>query len=264
MIKKFTLLLLCLNALALLAFYFLDHEALNQPLSDKTVPVELHDGAVSIQLRHRPFTVFEFPAKVSPPVGVILLASGDGGWGAWEETVSQSLQANGFTVVGINSNDYAKTDYDLATLQADWNTIAQSVRDQFPNSPPRVIVSGWSMGAAQAIAVAGGPDRPKGLVGVLVASLFSRGRYGLRISDEADILPTGPGTFAMTDFASGMNGLRIVQWHAVGDRDDSTAWLSKLKTIHREIDFKNAGHDFNGASPEFMQKFAESALWILK
>ncbi len=231
--------------------------------NSKTPEAEFQNGPVTVQLRKRPLTVFEYPAAKSPPLGVVVFASGDGGWNNWEDTVSHALQTNGFTVLGINSADYAKTDYDLATLQADYDTIAQTVLSKYPASPPPLIVGGWSMGAAQAVAVAGGPNPPRELIGVLIASALSRGRYGLRISDQADILPSGAGTFGVADFTSGVNGLRIVQWHAGGDTVDSTAWLANLRTPHREMDFPDADHGFNGPDPKFLKQFVESAFWIV-
>jgi hypothetical protein len=262
-IKKIILFLFFVNFIALLVIYLVNSGALRQFQSDgKTPKEEFVEGPVTVQLRNRPFTVYEYPAAKSPPLAVVLFGSGDGGWSGWEDNVSHALQSKGFTVLGINSADYAKTDYDLATLQADDNTIAQSVLSKY-SVPPPLIVGGWSMGAAQAIAVAGGPNPPRGIVGLLIASALSRGRYGLRVSDQADILPTGPGTFAVADFTPGLNGLRIVQWHGAGDTIDSTAWLANLRTPHREMDFPNADHYFNGPNPYFVRQFAESALWIL-
>jgi hypothetical protein len=167
-------------------------------------------------------------------------------------------------VIGIDSANYAKTDYDLATLQADMGTIAKMVSTNYSWwSAPPVIVGGWSMGAAQAIAAAGGPNRPERLAGALIVSPMGRGRYGLRISDRMDVLPTGAGTFAISDFAPSMNGLRIVQWHAGDDASDSREWLSDLKYPHREYDFPGAGHDYAGPSTIFIQQFVESVGWIL-
>jgi phosphatidylglycerol lysyltransferase len=261
-IKRLILLLLCINT-AVLSFFYLFNIAPSRR-EEKISQAELHDGPVTIQLRNRPFTVFAYPAAKSPPLAVVLFASGDGGWNHWEDSVAHALQANGFTVMGINSADYAKTDYNLAILQADYDTIAQTVLSAYPNSPPPVIIGGWSMGGAQAIAVAGGPNPPRGLVGIRVASALSRGRYGLRVSDQLDVVPTGPGTFGVADFTSGVNGLRIVQWHGVGETLDSVAWLSNLRTPHREIDVPNGGHDFNDASPEFRRQVVENAFWILQ
>jgi len=255
-IKKLILIFLCLDFALLLSVYISEAYA-------RAHPVKSSGEAITINLQRGPFTVFEFPAKKTPPLAVIIFGSGDGGWSSWEETVSHALQARGYTVIGIDSADYAKTDYDLATLQADFDKIARTFADPSGASSPPLIVGGWSMGAAQAIAVAGGPNPPGNLVGVLAVSPLSRGRYGLRVSDQLNILPTGPGTFAVGDFASGMDGLRIGQWHAAEDRIDSRAWLSGLKAAHREYDFPDAGHDYADANQAFLRQLVESVAWIL-
>ncbi len=46
-------------------------------------------------------------------------------------------------------------------------TIATTIRARYADNNPPVIIGGYSMGAAQAIAAAGGPHPPAGLVGVL-------------------------------------------------------------------------------------------------
>ncbi len=258
MIKKLLLLFLCM-VLALILDIYLHQPPSLVHSSGTPVQVDLED----ISGKLRPFTALKFPANQEKPKGVILFGSGDGGWGAWEDFVCRDLQAHGYTVMGIDSSEFAKNDYDLPTLQANYAAIARAGMETYKSTRPPLIVGGWSMGAAQAIAVGGGPDRPPGLVGLLLISPSSRGRYGLRMSDRVDILPTGPGTFAVTDFIPGLNGLRIVQWHGGYDIVDSKAWLTQLKTPHQEHDFPGVGHDYSGAVPLFRQKVAESADWIV-
>ncbi len=265
MLKKLILLFLCVDFAVLSVVYFREFCSFMYPprSSGQAIVINL-GGSPATNTPHRSFTVFEFPAAINPPKALILFGSGDGGWTGWEDKVCHSLQTHGYTVLGIDSADYAKTDYDLATLQADYSRIAQTGLNAYESSPPPVIVGGWSMGAAQAIAVGGGPNRPRGLVGLLLLSPCSRGRYGLRVSDVVDILPTGPNTFGVEEFISGLNGLRIVQWHANDDHVDSTAWLPDLTTPHQEYDFPNAGHNYNWASPAFLGEMVPSIDWILQ
>lgn len=218
---------------------------------------------VTIDLKRGPFTIYYFQAREVPPKAEIIFGSGDGGWSSWEETVSRALQASGYSVTGIDSVNYARTDYDLSVLQSDFGEIARKSIELARTSSPRLIVGGWSMGAAQAIAVAGGPHPPEHLVGLLVAAPLSRGRFGLRISDQMNVLPVGPGTFAVKDFAPGMDGLRVVQWHAAMDNIDSRAWLADLKAPHQEHDLPDAGHNYADASQAFLQQLVNSVTWIL-
>ena len=197
------------------------------------------------------------------PRALIIFGSGDSGWGYWEETVSEDLCSHGYEVVGIDSADYASTDYDLATLQADFDQIAEKALAPYGDNPPPLLEGGWSMGAAQAIAIAGGPNPPRNLKGLILASALSRGRYGLRDEDKANILPTGPGTFAVKDFAPSFDRLRVAQWHGAEDTIDSCAWLNDLHAEHREYDLPDAGHTYNECCETFRAQFVESVSWVL-
>ena len=207
-----------------------------------------------IKLSRSPLTVFNFPSKKSTTSACILFASGDGGWSDFEEAIAHAFQDQGYAVVGIDSQEYARTDYDLETLQSDFRQIAVTALAPLGNHPPPLIVGGYSMGAAQAIAVAGGPHPPQGLVGLLLIDPLSRGRYGLRSSDQMNVLPTGPGTFGVNAFAKTMPSLRVVQWHAANDSIDSLSWLDSLTGQHRSFFFPNVGHDYGTNRDDFVRQ----------
>jgi len=219
---------------------------------------------VSIVLSRGPFTVLEFPSKMSQTRAIILFGSGDGGWSGFEEQICIALQDHGYDVIGINSNAYAVSDYSLAVLQADFDKIAQTAEMRFGSHPVPLILGGWSMGAAQAIASAGGPNPPAYLVGLLVLDPCSRGRYGLRVSDQMDLSPTGPGTFSVDSFSGAMPNLRVVQWHAAEDSIDSRAWLASLTAPHKVFVFENTGHYYNTDRGEFLRQLVNCVPWILQ
>jgi phosphatidylglycerol lysyltransferase len=219
--------------------------------------------SVTIQLQRGRFTFLEFPAKTPETRAILVFGSGDGGWSGFEEEISLSLQGRGYEVLGIDFNSYAVTDYDLATLQADFGKIARTAEQPYGGHPPPLIVGGWSMGAAQAIAVAGGPHPPRGLAGLLLLDPCSRGRYGLRLSDRADILPSGNGTFGVEEFARTLGRVRVVQWHAAEDSIDSRAWLASLTAPHKEFDFAKTGHFYSVGREDFLEQLAASVPWIL-
>jgi phosphatidylglycerol lysyltransferase len=218
---------------------------------------------VTIQLARGPFSVLVFAPRHKKPKAVILFGSGDGGWSGFEEAICRTLQADGYEAVGIDSKLYAATDYNLNILQADTDRIAHTFCGKYGQEPPPLIVGGWSMGAAQAIAAAGGPHPPRGLTGVLVLDPCSRGRYGLRVTDQADLLPTGPGTFSMDEFTKTMGNVRVVQWHAAEDPIDSRTWLKNLTAPHKEFDFGQTGHYYNRDRGDFLTQLVASLSWIL-
>ena len=220
---------------------------------------------LTVQLVRGPFTVLDFRPQVhKEPRAIILFGSGDGGWSGFEEEACQTLQSQTYEAVGIDFARYAESDYSLATLQEDMGRIAAAVRARYADNNPPVIIGGYSMGAAQAIAAAGGPHPAAGLIGVLLVDPRSRGRYGLRLLDKGDMLPTGAGTFSMDEFSRTMNGLRVVQWHATEDPIDSRTWLDTLTAAHKEFDFGQTGHYYNNDRADFLTQFADSVNWILK
>jgi pimeloyl-ACP methyl ester carboxylesterase len=219
---------------------------------------------LTLQLARGPFTVLDFPPQVrKEPRAIILFGTGDGGWTGFEEAICKTLQSGTYEAVGIDFARYADTDYSLDILQRDMSRIAATIRAPYADNNPPVILGGYSMGAAQAIAAAGGPNRPEGLVGLLLVDPRSRGRYGLRLADKGDALPTGPGTFSMDDFSKTMGNLRVVQWHATEDPIDSRDWLATLTAPHREFDFGQTGHYYNNDRADFLTQFSDSVGWIL-
>jgi phosphatidylglycerol lysyltransferase len=214
----------------------------------------------SVNLQRGPFKVWRYTPGDSEfaahPKAVIIFGSGDGGFDGWEDRVCKALQADGYTVIGFDCAAYAKTDYDLATLQADFDLIGRSANAE------RLILGGWSMGAEQAVAAAGGPDRPANLLGLLLISPGDRGRYGLREADRWDVPPTGSGTFALADFATKLTGLRVAQWDGKLDLIGSTAWLDKLTVVHKVYRFEYGLHNYDGASGAFLSELKKSVTWV--
>ena len=221
----------------------------------------------TLHLKRGDFLIYRFvpgdPAFAKRPKALVIFGSGDGGFDGSEDHVGHALQTAGYEMLGMDCSAYADSDYDLATLQADTNTVAQSSLSKYGPNPPPVILGGWSMGAEQAVAAAGGPNPPPGLVGLLLLSPESRGRYGVRTLDRLDITPTGPGTFGLADFAPALSKLRVVQWDGQLDPISSTKWQSSLTGPHKEYLFPFAVHDFRQFNDDFLKALLDSVTWIM-
>ncbi len=247
-----------------LALAFCVFAAIGAWLSTEPFKIPPSNGKlVAITLERGPFSVLRFASERPETSAIIIFASGDGGWGTLEETISRAFQSSGYEVIGIDSENYARTDYTLDVLQSDFAKIARMADASFGNHTPPLIVGGYSMGAAQAIAVAGGPHPPEGLAGLLLIDPCSRGRYGLRSSDQLNLLPTGPGTFKVDSFCHSLNSQRVVQWHAANDSIDSQAWLGSLTAQHKSFIFPNTGHDYERNRGDFSSQLVESAAWLV-
>ena len=231
--------------------------------ADPVVPART---TFTLKLKRGDFVVYRFvpadPAFARHPRAIVIFGSGDGGFDGSEDAVARALQAAGYETLGFDCSAYADSDYDLATLQADTTTIAETSLSRYGPDPPPLILGGWSMGADQAVAAAGGPHPPPGIVGLLLLSAQDRGRYGLRETDKLDVAPTGPGTFALKDFAHSLGTIRVIQWDAAWDPFSSTAWFNSITAPHKAFTLERAFHDFDQFDDNFTRRLAESLRWI--
>jgi hypothetical protein len=218
--------------------------------------------SVTVTLKRGSFETYHFRPNGTPR-SVLLFGSGDGGWGFIENKTCGFLMNRGIYTVGVDCRKYAKKDYDAATLIADYAAIVgQALQLSGAPSCP-VIYGGWSMGAVQAVAAAGGPGRSPQLIGLLLMSADRRGRYGLRFTDTINIEPQGKNTFGLADFTANVAHLRIVQFEAAGDWIANSDWIKSLKSPHRLYVLSNSNHDFKGVSEEFQKVLAMGIDWIL-
>ena len=232
------------------------------PTQTPEVPAPL----TQIQLKRGPFPLHVFPALLTHAAqakALILFESSAAGWSTWEDKVGRKLQADGYDVLGIDARIYAENDFDLVTLQGDYQSIAgYGLKLHGKNALP-LILAGWSAGAEQVVAVAGGPKPPDDLAGLLLISPRSWGGYGHDAVHGDSPRPAKGSDFALKDFGRKLRNLHIAQWHADGDDTDSTAWLHSLKAPHREFDLEKVPHNFGGPSDDFLARLSASVQWIL-
>jgi phosphatidylglycerol lysyltransferase len=231
----------------------------------QSVPMAADEPAapkISETLTRGDFATYHFVPDVAPRA-ILLFGSGDGGWGYFEDRTCGFLKEHGYYVIGIDCRKYAESDYDEKILTTDFRAIAAEgvKRTGIPNLP--IIYGGWSMGAVQAVAASGSDQRASHLVGLLLLSMDVRGRYGLRLTDEINIPPTGSGTFGVLDFTDAVQELRVVQFEAIGDWMNSSDWIKTLKSPHWLYEINHSNHDFNGVDEDFTKELLEGLNWIL-
>lgn len=223
----------------------------------ETLPLQLSSG---------PFETLYFPAE--HPKGIIIVATGDGGWSKqWEEPVALHAAAAGYAVGGWDCRKFADTrKFDHGQLVESFNAAVAAVRKRaaLPEDTP-VWFSGWSTGADWSVAAAASPEREKHLVGVLAAASGDFSRYGITQSDLLGIQPTGPDTFALADLAPALHGVRIVQFAGEYDVLDNTEWIGRMHqaTPHKLVTIPAANHDMNGAAARFLSEFDMAIQWML-
>lgn len=216
-----------------------------------------------LELRHGKATVRLYEPDEKPPRAICVFGSGDGGWSPWEDVVSHWMRDAGIYVVGFDLRAYARGDFDAATLGQDMAALASDAAARCDGGQSPVVYGGWSMGAVQAVAAAGWKGRPEKLVGLLLLAADSRGRYGLRTSDELGMTPKGPGTFALSEFTPAMANLRVAQFHGGADFMASTAWIRMLKSSHQLYEVPGANHGFDGPDDSFQPLLLRGLDWVL-
>jgi pimeloyl-ACP methyl ester carboxylesterase len=202
------------------------------------------------------------------PKGILIVATGDGGWSnQWEEPVALHAAAAGYAVGGWDCRKFADTrTFDQAKLVESFNAAVSAVRKRaaLPADCP-VWFTGWSTGAEWSLAAAASPDREKYLVGVLAVSPGDRSRYGISKSDLLGAEPEGPDSYALKDLAPKLRGIRVVQFAGELDVLDDTEWIKSLQpeAPHKVVDIPGAPHDMDGAGNRFMTEFDMAIQWML-
>lgn len=192
---------------------------------------------------------------------LLLFASGDGGWKAFEDKICRYLATRGLCVVGWDCRKFAEPGlYDQKVLAAGFAAALDEARRITGVRDVPVVFSGYSTGAEQAVAAAAASPRQSSLVGLLLIAPAERGRYGLTTSDLMGITPVGKGSFGLSDLALGLAGLRIVQIHGEHDPLDSTEWLDGLTTPHQLKTYPDGWHFFKGGPPDFLNLLADASI----
>ncbi len=198
--------------------------------------------------------------------GIVILGTGDGGWSYWEENTAKHLSSKGYAVGGWDCRKFADSrKYDHAALCAGYQAAVEVVRKRCHGSDTLPVwYGGWSTGADQSVAAATAADRPKHLIGLLLAAPGTRGRYGITASDLLGADPSGPDTFALAEMAPKLAGLRVVQFVAGLDPMDDEEWLTHYTGPKQFVHLPALLHDMGGAGPEFLSKLDEGIAWTLQ
>lgn len=219
-----------------------------------------------LQLAGGPFQTSYYGTKF--PRGIVIIATGDGGWSnQWEEPLALHTAAAGFAVGGWDCRKFATTrTFGHAELVASFNASVAAVRKraELPADCP-VWYTGWSTGAEWAVAAAASPDRERHLVGVLSVSPGDVSRYGISKSDLLGLPPQGPDTYQLASFAPDLHGVAMVAFTGSLDPLTEVKWLDALhpQTPHKHVLMPGATHDMNHADPRFLAEFDMAVQWTL-
>jgi len=221
---------------------------------------------LSLQLSSGPFKTGYYPT--SSARGVLIVATGDGGWSnQWEEPVAIHSSEVGYAVGTFDCRRFADTrKFNHAQLVEAFNACVAAVRQRakLPADCP-VWYTGWSTGAEWAVAAAASLDREKHLEGVLCAAPGGRSRYGISQSDLLGLDPSGPDTYALADLTPALHGVRVVVFTGELDPLDDTQWIQSMDaaTPHKIVEIPGVPHDMDGAGPRFLTEFDTAIQWMM-
>lgn len=130
------------------------------------------------------------PARPAPGAPLVLYASGDGGWFGAAVDMFQQLARAGYPVAGFSSRAFLKIQrphgglVNAAQLAADYKTIVGHARAQLRLSDAnRVVLTGWSRGAAFSVLAASDPS-VRGQVAGIIAIGLATGEDLANVSDD--------------------------------------------------------------------------------
>ena len=239
--------------------WFIHHVLFPRTFGSKTAEV------LPLQLSGGRFQVLYYGTE--KPRGVMIVATGDGGWsGQWEEPVALHAAAAGYAVGGWDCRKFADSrSFGHAQLVEAFNAAVMAVRKRAGLADDcSVWYAGWSTGAEWSLAAAADAGREKHLVGVLAAAPGERSRYGITASDLMGMKPEGPGSFALADLSADLKGIRVVQFAAGLDVLDDTEWIRSLdpRIPHKLVEIPDVPHDMGGACARFLAEFDMAIQWM--
>jgi type IV secretory pathway VirJ component len=174
---------------------------------------------------------------------LVVLLSGDGGWGRLDRELAARLSAAGYPVVGWNSLRYYLAPRDPAVAADDLSVVMRTYQRRWGR--PRVLLVGYSFGAdvlPMAIARLDGIDRAN-VAGLVLLGFSAEAQYKLRPREGASrvrIYPTLP-------FARQLRDLPIL---CIGGDQDRSSVCTRIGTPNATSRTVASGHALGAHADE--------------
>jgi dienelactone hydrolase len=205
----------------------------------------------------------------------VIFLPGDGGWGGLAVTMGQTIASWGYTVYGFDTRKYLECfsaegrKLSREQMTDDLRALVQQVAQA---SGRRVILAGWSQGAAMAVAAAAElpPSTHGQLAGVVTLGLPESALLGWDWKAALAVMarrePDQP-HFSVTPLLSKVTPRPIWMIHG-GDDEYSTPavartlFKSAAEPKHLE-EIAGADHRFDGHRDEFYRSLKRGLEWIV-
>jgi pimeloyl-ACP methyl ester carboxylesterase len=234
-------------------------------------PLEVQQSCVFV--RGEELTLHHYPAlsDSDPPRHKILLVSGDGGWKGFEKKMATTMASWGYDVCGLNSRQYLRSFTGTAQLtkadvMEDVHTMADFIA---PDPGEKVVLMGWSEGAALVVLAAASHDNKGKVDGVVAVSLPESGILSWHWIDNFAFLPwineKGP-FFSAVPYVPEVAPLPLVIIQSSHDKyvpaEDADKLFSVAIKPSRRIFLHAGGHSFPGNRKAFFRELRKGLTWI--
>lgn len=231
------------------------------------------DGAtVPAPIRGKEFALARLPSSANVSSVAVIFLPGDGGWRGTAVAMGRTIASWGYDVYGFDTKKYLEaftgtgSKLSRQDLTSDVRLVVHQV---FRATHRRVVLVGWSQGAAMSIAAVSGLKETAPIAGVVTLGLPESGVLGwdwkATLATIARREPDQP-TFAVKPLLPGASPMPV--WMIHGTEDEFTT-LEMARSLFRAAqepkqleEIKGANHHFDGHQDELYRSIKNGLLWI--
>jgi dienelactone hydrolase len=231
-------------------------------------------GRNTVVVRGQEQEIWYYPAQTSNRNSPrVLFLPGDGGWRGFAIDMAKALAAAGYHVYGWDIKKYltgftARTGLRESNIADDTDQIARWISQ---GSGEKVVLAGWSQGAAMAVLAAASPAHRSAYAGVIALGLPDSGVLGWRWRDDLTYVtkrdPDEP-TFSTLPYLRQLSPLPIALIYSSDDEYISAEAMNRLIASAGEpkrcIHVEAKGHRYDGARVELFRQMGEAVQWMTK
>jgi len=200
----------------------------------------------------------------------ILFLPGDGGWRGMAIRIAETMTRWGYDVYGFDTKRYLESFSENGTsltpdlMRQDIQTAARWIRAR---GARRVVIVGWSQGAAMGVLAA--TDKPDGIDGVITLGLPQSAVLGWNWKDSLTVLARREPDEPHFSVGPLMRRLAPVPlWMIHGTEDEYTTpeqariLFAGARDPRRLVEIQGGNHHFDGRLAEFYRALQEGLEWV--
>lgn len=198
--------------------------------------------------------ILEKPVRETKQPLFAVLLTGDGGWRAIDDTITEDLNARGVPVVGVLSNRYFEQQRTPAEVARDIEGVIAGYATRWRK--PKVILIGFSRGA-DAIPAILANIAPASRARIAVAAMLSPATHmELQYVPWWSIGRDPPAAIPLLPMVRAARGVRLLCVHGTDEEDSLCTALAPGEAIDLPLD---GGHHFGGRYHELAQAILRAA-----